>query len=32
MLERGLVRTNLMKSGDNVSKYLEDLLVAEKKA
>ena len=29
---KGLVRTNLMKNGENVSKYLEDLLVAEKKA
>lgn len=30
-LEKGMASTNLMKS-DNVSKYLEDLLVAEKKA
>ena len=31
-LERGLVRTNIRQSGDNASKYLEDLLAAEKKA
>ena len=30
MLEKGLVKNNLI--GDNVSKYLEDLLLAEKKA
>jgi hypothetical protein len=29
-LEKGLVKNNLI--GDNVSKYLEDLLLAEKKA
>lgn len=29
-LERGLARTNIHK--DNMSKFLEDLLVAEKKA
>ena len=31
-LEKGLARTNLQKSGENMSKYLEDLLTAEKKA
>lgn len=31
-LERGLVKTNIRQSGENVSKYLEDLLAAEKKA
>lgn len=31
-LERGLIRTNIRQSGDNASKYLEDLLAAEKKA
>lgn len=31
-LERGLIRTNISRSGDNASKYLEDLLAAEKKA
>lgn len=31
-LEKGLLRTNLTKSGDNASKYIEDLLGAEKKA
>lgn len=30
-LEKGMAQCNLMKS-ENVSKYLEDLLVAEKKA
>ena len=32
MLEKGMLKTNLTKSGDNASKYLEDLLGAEKKA
>ena len=31
-LERGLVKTNIRQSGENASKYLEDLLAAEKKA
>lgn len=31
-LEKGLVRTNIMKTGENASKYLEDLLASEKKA
>ena len=31
-LEKGMASTNIMKAGDNVSKYLEDLLVAEKTA
>ena len=31
-LEKGLIRTNIRQSGDNASKYLEDLLTAEKKA
>lgn len=31
-LEKGLIRTNIRQSGDNASKYLEDLLAAEKKA
>ena len=31
-LERGLIRTNIRQSGDNASKYLEDLLAAEKRA
>ena len=31
-LQKGLVRTNVRQSGDNASKYLEDLLAAEKKA
>lgn len=31
-LERGLVKTNILKTGENASKYLEDLLAAEKKA
>lgn len=31
-LEKGFARTNIKMSGDNVSKYLEDLLVAEKKS
>ena len=31
-LERGLIRTNIRQSGDNASKYLEELLAAEKKA
>ena len=31
-LERGLIRTNIRSSGENTSKYLEDLLAAEKKA
>jgi staphylococcal nuclease domain-containing protein 1 len=32
LLEKGLMRTNVSKSGDNASKFLEDLLAAEKKA
>jgi endonuclease YncB( thermonuclease family) len=32
LLEKGLLRTNVSKSGDNASKYIEDLLAAEKKA
>ena len=28
-LERGLIRTNIRHSGENASKYLEDLLAAE---
>ena len=32
LLEKGLLKTNVTKSGDNASKYLEDLLAAEKKA
>lgn len=32
LLEQGLLRTNISKSGDNASKYLEDLLAAEKRA
>ena len=32
LLEHGLLRTNISKSGDNASRYLEDLLAAEKKA
>jgi staphylococcal nuclease domain-containing protein 1 len=31
-LEKGMIRTNITKSGDNASKYIEDLLAAEKKA
>ena len=31
-LERGLIRTNIRHSGENASKYLEDLLAAEQKA
>ena len=31
-LERGLAKTNILNSGENASKYLEDLLAAEKKA
>ena len=31
-LEKGLVKTNVWHTGENASKYLEDLLVAEKKA
>jgi hypothetical protein len=31
-LERGLLKTNVRHSGENASKYLEDLLAAEKKA
>ena len=31
LLEKGLLKTNVSKSGDNASKYLEDLLAAEKK-
>mmetsp|Transcript_20857 Transcript_20857/g.14978 ORF Transcript_20857/g.14978 Transcript_20857/m.14978 type:complete len:156 (+) Transcript_20857:979-1446(+) len=32
LLEKGLLATNVMKNGENASKYLEDLLAAEKKA
>ena len=32
LLEKGLLKTNVSKSGDNASKFLEDLLAAEKKA
>ena len=31
-LERGLLRTNVRRSGEDASKYLEDLLAAESKA
>lgn len=31
-LEKGLVKTNVWHTGENASKYLEDLLAAEKKA
>ncbi len=32
LLEKGLLKTNVSKSGDNASKFLEDLLASEKKA
>jgi len=32
LLEQGLLKTNLAKNGDNASKFLEDMLAAEKKA
>jgi endonuclease YncB( thermonuclease family) len=32
LLEKGLLKTNVSKSGDNASKYIEDLLSAERKA
>ena len=32
LLEKGLLKTNVSKSGDNASKFLEDLLGAERKA
>jgi endonuclease YncB( thermonuclease family) len=32
LLEKGLLKTNVNKSGDNASKFVEDLLSAEKKA
>ncbi len=32
LLEKGLLKTSVSKSGDNASKYLEDLLASEKKA
>ena len=32
LLEKGLMKTNVSKSGDNASKFIEDLLAAEKKA
>lgn len=32
LLEKGLLKTNVSKSGDNASKFIEDLLAAEKKA
>jgi hypothetical protein len=31
LLEKGLLKTNVTKSGDNASKFLEDLLASEKK-
>jgi hypothetical protein len=31
-MEKGLLRNNVSKSGDNASKFFEDLLAAEKKA
>jgi hypothetical protein len=31
LLEKGLLKTNVTKSGDNASKFLEDLLSSEKK-
>lgn len=31
LLEKGLLKTNVNKSGDNASKFLEDLLASEKK-
>jgi hypothetical protein len=31
LLEKGLLKTNVTKSGDNASKFLEDLLAGEKK-
>jgi endonuclease YncB( thermonuclease family) len=31
LLEKGLLKTNVSKSGDNASKFLEDLLASEKK-
>jgi endonuclease YncB( thermonuclease family) len=31
LLEKGLMKTNVNKSGDNASKFIEDLLAAEKK-
>ncbi len=32
LLEKGLIKTNVSRSGDNASKFLEDLLAAEQKA
>jgi endonuclease YncB( thermonuclease family) len=32
LLEKGLLKTNITKSGENTSKFIEDLLSAEKKA
>lgn len=32
LLEKGLLKTNITKSGDNASKFIEDLLAAERKA
>lgn len=32
LLEKGFMKTNVSKSGDNASKFIEDLLAAEKKA
>lgn len=32
LIEKGLLKTNVTKSGDNATKYLEDLLASEKKA
>lgn len=31
LLEKGLLKTNVTKSGDNASKFIEDLLASEKK-
>ena len=32
LLEKGLIKTNINKSGDNASKFIEELLGAERKA
>lgn len=32
LLEKGLLKTSINKSGDNASKFLEDLLASERKA
>ena len=31
LLEKGLMKTNVNRGGDNASKFLEDLLASEKK-